>query len=206
MAPKSQTHHVASDVATFGLLAALALVCGYVEAMVPLPIPVPGVKLGLGNVVVLFTLASFGLRPGFVVMLVKVVACALLFGNPAVFIYSLAGGLVSFVAMAGALRLRPLSIVGVSMVGGVAHMVGQAGVVAVVLAPYVALTYLPILLVAGLVAGLLTGYVCRLMIRVFGHSSLFARRRKAMARAAAPVGEKPLETSLATSQRKDSGQ
>lgn len=194
MAPKSQTHRAASDVATFGLLAALALVCGYVEAVVPLPVPVPGVKLGLGNVVVLFALASFGLRPGFVVMLVKVVACALLFGNPAMFIYSFAGGLLSFAAMAAGLRWHALSIVGVSMVGGVAHMLGQSAVVAVVLAPYVALTYLPILLAAGLLAGLLTGYVCRLMIRVFGHSSLFARRRKAMARATASAGEKPLSS------------
>lgn len=191
MTSKKRARSTALDVATFGLLAALALVCGYVEAVVPLPIPVPGVKLGLGNVVVLFTLASFGVRAGFLVMLVKVVACALLFGNPAIFIYSLAGGLLSFGAMVLALRVRALSIVGVSMVGGVAHMVGQAAVVAVVLAPYVALTYLPVLLIAGLLAGLCTGYVCRIMIRVFGHSSLFARRRKAMARAAASVGEKP---------------
>lgn len=194
MSPKaraSQARRAASDVAAFGVLAALALVCGYVEAVVPLPVPVPGVKLGLGNVVVLFALAAFGVRPGFVIMLVKVVACALLFGNPAVFVYSLAGGLVSFAAMVGALRLRALSIVGVSMVGGVAHMIGQAAVVAVVLAPYVALVYLPILLVAGLLAGLLTGYVCRLMIRVFGHSALFARRRKELARAKTAPGEKP---------------
>lgn len=181
MASPSRRHRslAAADVATFGILAALALVCGYVEAVVPLPVPVPGVKLGLGNVVVLFALAAFGLRAGFAVMLVKVVACALLFGNPTLFVYSLAGGLVSFAAMALALHVRALSIVGVSMVGGVGHMLGQLAVVAAVLAPRVALAYLPVLLVAGLAAGLLTGYVCRLMIRVFGRSSLFARRRKA---------------------------
>ncbi len=168
----------ASDVAVFGLLAAVALICGYVEALFPLPVPIPGVKLGLGNVVVLFTMAAFGLRAGFLVMVVKVVASALLFGNPAVFAYSIAGALVSFAAMALALRARRLSIVGVSMVGGVAHMVGQSAVVAFVLAPYVALSYLPVLLVAGLASGLVTGYLCRLMIRVFGHSSLFRRRMK----------------------------
>ena len=168
----------ASEVAVYGLLAAMALVCGYVEALFPLPVPVPGVKLGLGNVVVLFAMVAYGLRPGLLVMLVKVVASALLFGNPAVFAYSAAGALVSFAAMAGALRVRALSVVGVSMVGGVAHMLGQSAVVAAVLSALVAAAYLPVLLVAGLASGLVTGYICRLMIRVFGHSSLFRRRMK----------------------------
>lgn len=168
----------ASEVAAYGLLAAMALICGYVEALFPLPIPVPGVKLGLGNVVVLFTMVAFGLRPGFLVMLVKVVASALLFGNPAVFAYSAAGALASFAAMACALRVRGLSVVGVSMVGGTAHMLGQSAVVAAVLSPGVAAAYLPVLLVAGVASGLVVGYVCRLMIRVFGHSSLFRRRMK----------------------------
>jgi len=169
----------ALEIATYGLLAAVALIFGYVEALFPLPVPVPGVKLGLGNVVVLYALASFGWRPGLLVMLVKVVASALLFGNPMVFAYSLTGGLVSFAAMWAALRWwRTLSIVGVSMLGGVCHMLGQSAVVAAVLAPYVALTYLPVLMVSGLLAGLLTGYLCRLVIRATGRSSLFKRYRK----------------------------
>ena len=85
---------------------------------------------------------------------------------------------MSFAAMAGALRVRALSVVGVSMVGGVAHMLGQSAVVAAVLSALVAAAYLPVLLVAGLASGLVTGYICRLMIRVFGHSSLFRRRMK----------------------------
>ena len=64
------------------------------------------------------------------------------------------------------------------MVGGVAHMLGQSAVVAAVLSALVAAAYLPVLLVAGLASGLVTGYICRLMIRVFGHSSLFRRRMK----------------------------
>ena len=175
----------ALDVATYGLLAAVALIFGYVEALFPLPIPVPGVKLGLGNVVVLLALAGFGWRPGLAVMLVKVVASALLFGNPSVFAYSLAGALASFAAMWGALHVRRLSLVGVSMVGGVAHMLGQAAVVAAVLAPYVALVYLPVLMVAGLITGLLTGYVCRMVARAVGRSTLFRRRARELAKAQA---------------------
>lgn len=170
----------ASNVALYGLLAAVALICGYVEALVPLPVPVPGIKLGLGNVVVLFALAAFGAKSGLVIMLVKVVASAMLFGNPAVFAYSLAGGLASFGAMCLAARCRALTVVGVSMVGGVCHMLGQSLVVAMLLAPYVALGYAPVLVVSGLVAGLLTGYVCRFVIRTVGGSSHFARQRRLM--------------------------
>ncbi len=178
----------AYDVAACGLLACIALICGYVEAVFPLPVPVPGVKLGLGNVVVLFALVAFGWRAGLLVMFVKVAASALLFGNPTIFLYSLAGGLLSFGAMRVGVRLRPLSVVGVSMLGGVCHMLGQLAVVALVLAPYVALAYLPVLVAAGLATGLLTGYVCRLVIRTAGRSSFFARRRRRLARAGRRTG------------------
>ena len=178
---RARTRLSASDVATYGLLACVALIFGYVEALFPPPVPIPEIKLGLGNVVVLFSLVAFGWRPGLAVMLVKVVASALLFGNPTVFFYSLAGGVASFAAMCLAGRLRALSVVGVSMLGGVFHMVGQLAVVAVVLAPHIALAYFPVLAVVGLVAGLLIGYLCRLVIRTVGRSSFFARRRKRVA-------------------------
>ncbi len=168
----------AQDVALYGLLAGVALIFGYVEALFPLPVPVPGVKLGLGNVAVLFALLTFGEGPGFVVMAVKVTACALLFGNPAVFAFSIAGGLASYAAMLAAYRVGRFSVVGISTVGGVFHMAGQMAAVAVVLAPRVALAYGPVLLVAGLAAGALTGYVCRLVVRTTGRSSFFKRRRR----------------------------
>ena len=168
----------AQDVALYGLLAGVALIFGYIEALFPLPVPVPGVKLGLGNIVVLFALLAFGEGPGFAVMVVKVFACSLLFGSPAAFAYSIAGGLASYAAMLAAYRLGRFSVVGVSMVGGVFHMVGQLVAVALVLAPRVALGYGPVLLVAGLAAGALTGCVCRLVVRTTGRSSFFRRRRR----------------------------
>lgn len=177
----------AFDVAALGLLAAVALILGYVEALFPLPVPVPGIKLGLGNVVVLFALVAFGRRAGLLVMVVKVFASALLFGNPTVFLYSLAGGTASYAAMCAGVRLRGpgkgLSVVGVSMLGGAFHIVGQLAVVAFVLAPYVALAYLPVLVLVGTATGCLTGYVCRLALRTTGRSSFFAQRRKRLSAA-----------------------
>ena len=172
----------ALEVATYGLLAAVALIFGYVEALFPLPLPVPGIKLGLGNIVVLFTLAGFGWRAGLAIALVKVVVSALLFGNPMVLMYSAGGAALSFAAMWVALHWSRLSIVGVSMAGGVFHMVGQLAVVAFTFSPYVALVYLPVLMISGLVTGLLTGYVCRLVIRATAKSSLFKSRARELAR------------------------
>lgn len=172
----------ALEVATYGLLAAVALIFGYVEALFPLPLPVPGIKLGLGNIVVLFTLAGFGWRAGLAIAVVKVVVSALLFGNPMVLMYSAGGAALSFVAMWVALHWSRLSIVGVSMVGGVFHMVGQLAVVAFTFSPYVALVYLPVLMISGLVTGLLAGYVCRLVIRTTAKSNLFKSRARELAR------------------------
>ena len=172
----------ALEVATYGLLAAVALIFGYVEALFPLPLPVPGIKLGLGNIVVLFTLAGFGWRAGLAIAVVKVVVSALLFGNPMVLMYSAGGAALSFAAMWVALHWSRLSIVGVSMVGGVFHMVGQLAVVACTFSPYVALVYLPVLMISGLVTGLLTGYVCRLVIRTTAKSNLFKSRARELAR------------------------
>ena len=172
----------ALEVATYGLLAAVALIFGYVEALFPLPLPVPGIKLGLGNIVVLFTLAGFGWRAGLAIAVVKVVVSALLFGNPMVLMYSAGGAALSFAAMWVALHWSRLSIVGVSMVGGVFHMVGQLAVVAFTFSPYVALVYLPVLMISGLVTGLLTGYVCRLVIRTTAKSNLFKSRARELAR------------------------
>lgn len=181
----------AFEVATYGLLAAVALIFGYVEALFPLPLPVPGIKLGLGNIVVLFALAGFGWRAGLAIALVKVVVSALLFGNPMVLMYSAGGAALSFAAMWVTLHWSRLSIVGVSMVGGVFHMVGQLAVVAFTFSPYVALVYLPVLMISGLVTGLLTGYVCRLVIRTTAKSNLFKSRARELARrqgaAKAPV-------------------
>lgn len=172
----------ALEVATYGLLAAVALIFGYVEALFPLPLPVPGIKLGLGNIVVLFTLAGFGWRAGLAIAVVKVVVSALLFGSPMVLMYSAGGAALSFAAMWMALHWSRLSIVGVSMVGGVFHMVGQLAVVAFTFSPYVALVYLPVLMISGLVTGLLTGYVCRLVIRTTAKSNLFKSRARELAR------------------------
>ncbi len=148
-------------VARYGLLTALALVAGYLEMLIPLPVGIPGVKLGLGNAVVLYALERMGARPAFYLMLAKVLCSALLFSNPQVLMFSLAGGLLSWLVMAAAVRFIPLSEVGVSVLGGVAHNAGQLAIVALVLSPHTALAAAPVLGISGVVCGALIGLVLR---------------------------------------------
>lgn len=158
----------AHEVASYGVMTALALVLGYLEVLFPLPVAIPGVKLGLGNIIVVYALISYGPKPAFLLMLFKVVTSALLFGNPAVFPFSLAGGVLSFAIMTIAVRVRFLSVLGVSILGGVAHNMGQALMVTILLGPAVAVANLPILLIAGILTGLVTGLVCRLAFDALG--------------------------------------
>lgn len=151
--------------ALYGLFCALALIAGYLEVLVPLPVTVPGVKLGLGNAVVLLALAWMGPRAGALIMLAKVLCSTVLFGNPQMLVFSLAGGALSWAVMAAAMRTRAFSTVATSVLGGVAHNAGQLLVVALVLSPQVALVNVPVLAVSGTVAGALIGIVVSQIIR-----------------------------------------
>lgn len=141
------------------LLSALALVLSYLETMVPLPIAVPGVKLGLGNVAVVVALFLLDIRGAGAVALAKVVASGMLFGSPVMLIYSLAGTVCAFAGMV-VLRCVPgIGPVPVSMVAAVLHNVGQIGVAVLMLSSSAVVLVLPPLAVAALVTGGLTGVV-----------------------------------------------
>ena len=172
--PRRLTAH---QVALYGVLTAFSLVLGYLEVLFPLPVAVPGVKLGLGNLVVLYALVVLGPRPAFALMLFKVGSSSVLFGNPAVLPFSLAGGLLSWFVMAAALRTGAFSVTGASVAGGVAHNAGQAVVVALLLGPAVAVVNAPVLLVAGLATGLGVGLVCAAALRALGSQARPAEPR-----------------------------
>lgn len=152
--------------ARYGLLCALALTAAYLEALLPLPVTVPGVKLGLGNAVVLFALLSYGSRCALAVMLAKVCCATLLFASPQMFVFSLAGGLCSWAIMTVAARWKLFSEVGISVLGGVAHNAGQLLAVGFVLSWQVAAINAPILIVAGVLCGAGIGLVLRAVMRM----------------------------------------
>ena len=162
---RTQRLSPARSAARYGLLAALALIAGYLEVLVPLPVTVPGVKLGLGNAVVLYALVCLGQRPAGALMLVKVLCSTILFANPQMLAFSLAGGVVSWAVMAAAHRSGLFSIIATSILGGIAHDAGQLIMVALLLSPQVALVNAPVLAVAGALCGALVGIIVRSLVR-----------------------------------------
>jgi heptaprenyl diphosphate synthase len=147
------------------LLAALALVLGYVESMVPLPITIPGVKLGLGNICVLLALYLIDTRCALMVMVVKVGVSALLFGSPMALIYSSAGALLSFGGMWLLKRWDGINVIAVSITAAVLHNVGQVLVATALLATPAILLNLPLLAIVACITGAITGTIASQVIR-----------------------------------------
>lgn len=140
------------------LTLSVALILSYVEAMLP-SLPVPGVKLGLANVAVVFALYSLGEREAAAVSLLRVVIVGILFGNAASFAYSCAGALLSLAFMLALKKTGAFSQVGVSVAGGIAHNAGQIAMAAVILGTGAVVYYLPVLIVSGLISGAAVGFL-----------------------------------------------
>ena len=157
-------------IAYYGLATALAIIMGYIEFLIPMPIPVPGVKLGLSNIVVLLILYIMGARAAFVISLLRVLLSGLLFAGFAGLLYSLAGAILSFTFMAVLKRTNQFSIIGISLVGGVVHNVGQITIAALVVENSKLFYYLPMLLVAGVITGVVIGIVAKLALKHLSHA------------------------------------
>ena len=144
--------------ALLGLTTAIALVFAYVEVLIP-PIfsAVPGIKLGLPNIVIIFVLYKMGVFEAAAVSLVRMLVVSLLFGSPTMFFYSLAGATLSLIAMALLKKINVFSMIGVSVAGGVLHNVGQILLAMVVLGTAELGYYLIVLALAGTVAGVFVG-------------------------------------------------
>lgn len=150
--------------ALYGMLIALAMILSYIESLLPV-FPIPGIKLGLANLVVIICLYTLGTRAAIFVSALRVLLVAFTFGNLAAMLFSLAGASLSLICMLLALRMDRFSTVGVSMVGGVTHNIGQILVAVSLLENTLLFSYLPYLTVAGVVTGLLIGVVAALVIR-----------------------------------------
>lgn len=145
--------------AYLGLCLALALICSYVEVLIPIPIGIPGVKLGLANVVIVGMLYLGSWRDAAIVSFVRVVLAGFFFGNLYSILYSLAGAVLSLIVMIAVKMTGKLHLISVSAAGGIAHNVGQFLVAALVVENYRILFYLPILFIVGMITGVLIGLV-----------------------------------------------
>lgn len=145
------------SVAYCAMLTALAMIFGYVEALVPFHFGLPGVKLGVANIVIVLALYQFPAGQVFAIQVMRIVLVSFLFGNVSMMLYSLAGGILSLLIMLLLKKTNWFSITGISIVGGVSHNLGQLAVALLVVQNLRITFYLPVLLIAGLVTGCLIG-------------------------------------------------
>ncbi len=146
------------------MLTAVAMILSYVESLLP-SVGIPGVKMGLANIAVIFALFRFGWKEAAALSLVRVVLVSLLFGSVGAMLYSLAGAVLSLAVMALLRRIDRFSTVGVSVAGGVAHNAGQILMAMLILQTKQLFGYLPVLAASGIAGGVLTGLAAALLIR-----------------------------------------
>ena len=147
------------------LLTAIALTIFVLEGQIPLSFRVPGMKLGLSNLVTLYALFALGWKEALGILLVRIFLGNVFAGNLMAMLYSLSGGLLSFAVMALLRRIDRFSTVGISVAGGVAHNAGQILMAMLILQTKQLLGYLPVLAVSGIAGGVLTGLAAALLIR-----------------------------------------
>ena len=154
-----------SKVAYFGVFTTLALIFSYVETLIPIQFGIPGVKLGLANLVTVIALYGLGIREAFAINLVRVILTGFTFGNMSSILFGLAGAVLSLLLMALCKQFQLLDMTGISILGGVAHNIGQFLVAAFVTKTFGVFSYLPVLLIAGTVAGALIGLLGGLILK-----------------------------------------
>jgi len=159
----------AKKIALFGMLVALGFVFSFVEFMLPINLGIPGVKLGLANLVTVVALYTMGPTETLIISVVRVMLAGFTFGSISMMLYSMAGALLSFAVMALLKKSGRFGVVGISTAGGVAHNAGQLIVAAAVLETANTFYYFPILLVAGVLTGAVIGFVSKLILERLKH-------------------------------------
>ena len=150
---------MAKKVSLYGILVSLAFIASYIEVLIPFNFHIPGMKLGLANIVVLAALYTGGAKAGITVSIIRIILVGLTFGNPYSAIYGLSGGVLSLVVMIFLKRTDFFGMVGVSMAGGVVHNLGQLLCAMILLKLPAVFTYLSYLILVGTVTGALIGII-----------------------------------------------
>lgn len=180
-----------SQIAQTALLAALTLVLSYLETLIPLPVTVPGIKLGIANITVLFALYLLDVPTAIFLMLVKVVIASLLFGSPLMIVYSLCGSVLAFIGMYALKKTGKVSIVVVSIVAAVLHNIGQLIAATFMLQTPAVLVNAPVLIIAACITGSITGAIAFAVIKAV-KPSLKHQKKGVILEEPRPAGDKPV--------------
>lgn len=151
-------------ISTVAMASTLALILSYIESLVPLSFAVPGIKMGLANIAIVFVLYRLGEKEAIAVSLIRLFWVAVLFGSFMTFLYSLAGAVLSMAVMIILKKSEKFSAVGVSVAGGITHNAGQIIAAVLLMETAQIAYYLPVLVVSGTVTGVIIGIVSALLI------------------------------------------
>ena len=152
-------------IAFASLFTVLALMFSYIESLFPLPVPIPGIKIGIANLVILIALYRFNFKIAFLINMVRIVVSGLLFSGLFGIIYSFAGGMLSLFIMYILMKTKLFSMVGVSMAGGVMHNLGQLFVACIIMETPSLMSYFSVLLFSGIISGIVIGVIAYLIER-----------------------------------------
>ena len=153
-------------ISIIAMAAALAMILSYLESMIPAFVAIPGIKMGLANIAVVFVLYKLGWKEAAVISLIRVVMVSLVFSsNPSSIFYSLAGAVLSLIGMILLKKTKLFSTVAVSVTGGVLHNIGQIGMACILLQTDVVKYYLPYLILSGTLAGIAIGVAAAILIK-----------------------------------------
>jgi heptaprenyl diphosphate synthase len=150
-------------VAFLGMCIALSMILSFVESQIPPLMAVPGVKMGLPNIVMVFMLYKIGAKDTAIVSILRVILVGILFGTPLSMIYSLVGAALSLIGMILLKKMNLFAPITVSVAGGILHNIGQIATACIVMETAQIAYYLPVLLISGTIAGILIG-LCAAMI------------------------------------------
>lgn len=156
----------ARDTALFAILIALALALSFLETLIPLSfLPLPGIKLGLANIIILYALYTLDFRSAFMVLICKCILASLFGGGLTAFAFSICGGTLAISVMQFIKRGKIFSIFGVSIGGAAAHGIGQTAIAALMMKSVSVIYYLPFLLFSALFTGFLTAVISSILIK-----------------------------------------
>ncbi len=153
------------NIAMCGVLTTLAMIFSYIDSLISIPIPVPGVRLGISNIVIITALYIVGVKEAMIVNILRIVLTSILFGNATSFWFSITGGMLSIIVMILLKKIELFSIVGISVAGGVSHNIGQIIAAVIIMETHAILYYLPVLLITGTVAGIVVGVVAAMVLK-----------------------------------------
>ncbi len=162
--------NMTNKISRLGLLLALAFILSYLESLIPITLAIPGIKLGLANIVLVYILIKYGFSEAILIATVRNLLVAVTFGNFSLFIYTMAGSFLSIIFMTLLKNIKfnkkqVFGITGISLIGGVMHNVGQIIVAILTISNINLLYYLPILVLAGAITGFIIGLIVEQVIK-----------------------------------------